>query len=112
MNPLAGLTEAQFQAEVMRVAVEHGWRTMHVGRARVGRKWVTPTSTNGWPDLTLLRPPQLVCLELKRVGGTVRPGQREWIEALQQVPGVEAYIVGPEDAHEVWHLLASRPTAR
>ncbi len=108
MNPLAGLTEAEFQRQVVKVAEMYGWRTSHVKRARQGRVWVTPTA-KGFPDLTLVRPPQLVFLELKKVGGRATPEQIEWVAALQQCAGVEAYIVGPADADEVWALLANRP---
>lgn len=112
MNPLAGLSEADFQRQVMRIATDFGWLVCHVGRARVGKKWVTPTSVAGFPDLVLVRPPQLVFLELKRLGGRARPEQLAWISALQRCDGVEAYVVDPADADEVWSLLAQPNAAR
>lgn len=108
------MTEAEFQRQVMRIAADYGWSVVHIGRARVGKRWVTPTRgpggevVRGFPDLVLLRPPQLVFLELKKAGGRPTPEQREWVAALQRVDGVEAYIVDPTDADDVWALLAQR----
>lgn len=110
-NPLEGLTEAEFQSQVMVVARRFGWRVAHAGRAKVGGKWVTRMAT-GWPDLTLLRPPELVFLELKRTGGRIRPEQTVWVDELDTVAGVTAAIVGPDDAEWVWQLLSRRTSAR
>lgn len=108
-NPLRGLSEAEFQRQVVEIARAWGWRSCHVGKARVGKRWVTPTSVAGFPDLVLVRPPQLVFLELKKHGGRTRAEQLDWIGDLQRCAGVEAYIVGPADADDVWRLLA-QPT--
>jgi len=114
-NPLAGLSEAQFQRQVMKIAAEWGWRVVHIGRARVGKRWITPTRgpdgevVKGFPDLVLVRPPDVVFLELKKRGGVVSAEQRAWISDLQKCADVEAYIVGPDDAADVWRLLAQRP---
>lgn len=111
MNPLAGVSEADWQREVLRVAHAHGWRTSHTRRARVGRRMVTPAAT-GLPDLILVRPPQLVFLELKAHRGEHRPAQIEWLRDLQACDGVEAYMVGPAEAEHVWALLTDPPLAR
>ncbi len=108
---LRDLTEAQFQTWIVRRARERGWRLQfHILRAQVkDGRWTTNSSTPGVPDLWLLRPPQLVVLELKRWGGKATEDQAKWIAGLQKVPGVEAYVVSPEHAQEVLDLLAPLP---
>jgi hypothetical protein len=109
--PPRDVTEAQFQAWVVRRARERGWQQQfHVLRAQVkDGRWLTSTSTPGVPDLWLLRPPQLVVLELKRWGGKATPEQAKWIAGLQKVPGIEAFVVSPEHAEDVLDLLAPLP---
>lgn len=108
------MTEAQYQAWIVKHARRQGWSLQfHVLRARVKEgRWVTNTSNPGVPDLWLLRPEtgQLVVLEVKKErDGTSeqrRRQQERWVAGLQQVPGVESYIVRPSDAAEVLALLA------
>lgn len=105
--PARDLSEKQFQAWIVVRARRLGWvRQFHVLRAQVENRWVTNTSSPGVPDLWLLRPPQLVVLEVKRWGGKPTPEQVAWIAGLQRVPGVEAFIVDPSDAEDVLDLLA------
>lgn len=109
--PARDVTEAQFQAWVVRRARERGWQQQfHVLRSQVkDGRWMTNTSTPGVPDLWLLRPPQLVVFELKRWGGKATEDQAKWIAGLQKVPGIEAYVVSPEHAEDVLDLLAPLP---
>lgn len=104
------MTEAEFQRWVVDQAKAAGWTVNHTYRARTGKggAWRTTATSVGFPDLTLLRAStgQLVFLELKAPGGRSTPEQRAWVAGLQQVEGVEAYIVSPADAHEVLALLA------
>lgn len=99
------MNEDQFRREVTQIAQDWGWTVAHAGRARAGRRWITPIAT-GFPDLVLLRPPQLVFIELKTTRGVRSPEQVKWIGDLQQCTGVEAYFADPDDAEELWHLLA------
>ena len=57
-------------------------------------------SEPGWPDLAIVEGNVLHLWELKRQKGKVRPEQLVWLEALQQIPGVDARIVRPMD----WYL--------
>lgn len=101
------MSEAAFQSLVIDVAEFNGWTVHHQQptKAKSGH-WIT-AGRAGFPDLTLLRPPQLVFLELKRVGAEATAKQRRWIAGLQRVPGVEAYVVTPEDIASVFLLLVS-----
>lgn len=104
--PARDLTEKQFQSWIVVRARERGWkRQFHVLRSQVQGRWVTSTSTPGVPDVWLLRPPRLVVLEVKSWRGRPTPEQLEWIGGLQQVPGVDAFIVSPNDAQDVLDLL-------
>lgn len=106
-------TELEYQAWIVREALARGWvQQFHVERSQVkGGRWITNTSTPGVPDLWLLRAAtrQLVVLEVKRERDTTPPERRlqqaAWIAGLQQVPGVDAYIVKPSDAAAVLDLL-------
>lgn len=107
-------TETQFQATVTQVATEHGWRWFHVerGRGRDGRWLTATTGAPGVPDLWLVRGDRLLVIELKRAGRTgpssTRPGQAEWIAALDAVPGVTALMaVTPDDWPAVQALLCA-----
>lgn len=48
----------------------------------------------------------MVVLELKQEKGKVRPGQQEWVDELDAVPGVRAAIVRPSDYDLVLGWLA------
>jgi len=47
----------------------------------------------GFPDMIVLVPDQLLCIELKRKkGGKVELSQQQWIEALNKTPFVNAKV--------------------
>ena len=47
----------------------------------------------GAPDLLLITKKGLLFIEMKRIkGGKVSPEQREWIDALNAIPNVEATV--------------------
>lgn len=111
------LSEAEYQAWICQRATDAGWvLQFHVERAQVRGRWLTNTSSPGVPDLWLLRPStgQLVVIEVKRQRDQTPPERRAqqaaWIGGLQQVEGVEAYIVKPSEFRDVLALLA-RPLA-
>ena len=69
--------EQSFQEAVLEVAKLAGWRSLHIRPAgRADGSWRTPIGGDGkgWPDLTLVRPPRLLFVELKSESGTLRPG--------------------------------------
>ncbi len=68
--------------------------------------WRSTHSQAGYPDLCCVRnernadggvTSRLIYIELKSSRGRVSPAQREWLQALSQVPGVEVYCWTPED---------------
>lgn len=84
--------EAEWQSEVIRLATIGGWRHHHQFNAR--------RSAKGWPDLTLVRPPELVIAELKTERGRVSEEQKVWLADLSAC-GVEVYVWRPRDLEEV-----------
>ena len=89
------MTERDFQAAVIELARLTGWQTFHPYDSR--------RSAHGWPDLTLVRPPELLIRELKTDSGRVRPAQQRWLDALAGC-GVDVEVWRPRD----WPRLAAR----
>lgn len=84
-NP-AKFTEAAFQAAVLTVARNEGWRYTH-SRPAVDRsgKWSTPISGDkGFPDLVMhhVAAPKLLIWELKTETGKVTADQEAWLESM------------------------------
>lgn len=98
-GPALAMSEKDLQAGVMTLAKLYGWTTNHVRRTIGGSKqgWVTSTTLVGWPDLTLIRPPRLLFVELKGPTGKLTAEQEEVLHLLSLCPGVETYAWWPED---------------
>jgi hypothetical protein len=71
------LTEAQWQAQVVGLAGFYGWRVYHTHDSR--------RSAPGFPDLVLVRPPELIFAELKGESTRVTPDQEAWLTDLRLV---------------------------
>ena len=96
--------EQGFQTAVLEVAKLAGWRSLHIRPARrADGSWRTPIGGDGkgWPDLTLVRPPRLIFVELKSESGTLRPQQSDWLDVLRLLPMCETYVWRPSD----WDML-------
>ena len=85
------MSERELQQMLISVAELAGWRTMCLWDSR-------RQNAVGWPDLTLVRGNRMLCLELKSATGRMRPGQQEWLDALDAVPGITARVVRPCEA--------------
>lgn len=70
-------SEAAFQQQVLQLAAFYGWRSYHTHDSR--------RSQPGFPDLVLVRGPDLIFAELKTDKGRIRPEQHEWLDALGAV---------------------------
>lgn len=91
------VTEKALQQQIIDLAEITGWWTFHVRDSR--------GSNPGWPDLVLLRPPNLILWEVKTERGRVRPEQQAVIDALMQVEHVSTGIVRPSDWPSVEAVL-------
>lgn len=88
-------TEDECEDAIIQAAKMAGWRVHAERKAGSGANWRTPIKGDrGYPDLTMVKGKSLLFIELKRdVTGKIGPGQDEWIDALDNVAGVQAMIV-------------------
>ena len=75
--------EEQFRQAAREVAQRLGYRCYHHRDSR--------GSDVGWPDEVWLRPPRLIFAELKSPRGDYTDDQRDTLELLGRIDGVEAY---------------------
>ncbi len=68
------MTEAALLQAVRDLAKLQGWSTYHT--------WRSDRSEPGFPDLVLMRPPQLLFRELKSERGRLKSEQRRWLDEL------------------------------
>lgn len=100
------MTEAQFQQAIIECARwAGGWLVFHPRPAQTGGRWSTPyIGDAGFPDLVLVhRDRGTIFAELKTDRGKVTPGQRAWLNALED-SGAEAYLWRPQD----WDSITAR----
>lgn len=83
------MTERELQRLVVELAHIYGWESYH--------PWLSKHSAPGWPDLTLIRPPRLLLVELKSEKGVLTPAQLHWLEMLDRVPGVAVRVWRPSN---------------
>lgn len=95
-------TEAQLERAILELAAATGWRSAHFRAARTARGWRTPVSGDGtgYPDLTLIRAPELLFVELKAQRGKLSDAQRQWLQALDMCE-IEVYVWKPSDWPEI-----------
>jgi len=88
--------EAVVLADWLRIK---GIKFSHLAQETFTRSWGTKMKNKrmgvnpGVPDFLVITPKGLCFIELKRIkGGVVSPEQREWIDSLNNLPGVEARV--------------------
>jgi hypothetical protein len=101
------ISEASHQSAVIELAQRTGWRVAHFRPAMTTKGWRTPVSGDGagYPDLTLVRPPELLVVELKTEKGKLSAAQREWLQDLDMC-GVEIHVWRPS----AWRAIEERLT--
>ncbi|MGH3089785.1 MAG: VRR-NUC domain-containing protein [Rubrobacteraceae bacterium] len=111
----ASISERDFERQVLELAKLTGWRVAHFRPAKTSKGWRTPVSGDGkgFPDLVLVRPPEIVFAELKTdsPASKLRPEQREWLETLGRCGRVEARLWRPSDFEEMQRVLCKRSRA-
>lgn len=106
------LLEHPFQQQVEGIARFYGWLIYHTHRS--------DRSQPGFPDLVLVRGPELIFAELKTRTGRVDANQQRWLDALRVVsvavddhraagaldppPVVDVYVWRPDD----WDAIQTR----
>lgn len=96
----AAESEADFQANVIKIAEANGWAVWHDNDPR--------RNTAGLPDLILIRGAVLLWLELKTEKGKESGAQKAFIKRLQQVKYVSADVVRPHDMDRIVQVLTSK----
>lgn len=111
------ISEKEHQAEVCRHAETYGWswRHFHDSRREVVRKGgkrlvIGDKDAAGWPDLVIVRPPEILFVECKKETGVVSPDQEEWLGYLRDC-GLEVFVSRPSGLEEIVRRLA-RPRQR
>lgn len=105
------LSEAEWQAWVIRLARRYGWLAVVHRPAMVKGRWITNTS-HPVPDLMLIRAStgEIGFLELKKeLRWEWKPGQEELLAQLAACPGLAfVRMARPSDYADVIRLLAPR----
>lgn len=94
-----GMTEKQFQARVMGLALANGWECYHTHDSR--------RSEAGFPDLVMVRGECCVFAELKREDGEPTEEQERWLSMLAHTHN-EAYLWRPSNWTEIQKRLTRR----
>jgi uncharacterized protein with PIN domain len=92
--------EQSFQRRVIKAARLFGWQLIYF-------TYDSRHSPEGYPDLTLCKPPRLIFAELKRDDAPRRLplAQEAWHDALCRCTGVEAYVWRPRDWQQIEKIL-------
>ncbi len=106
---LVPLSEREFMAQVVDLAMLLGWDWLHLRPARTAHGWVTPISGTlgaGFPDLTLVRvrDQRLLLVELKADRGTVRPEQHA-VHGCLRAAGLDVRVWRPRDWDDIVEVL-------
>lgn len=98
------MKEAPWQAQVIELAVRYGWWWWHAPDNRPagrGRARHVQRTVPGFPDLVLIRGPELLFVELKGTSTRVTDAQHAVISMLAVVeawnPHVEVHVWRPDD---------------
>ena len=99
------MTEAEFQRAVVELAKWCGWLVFHPRPAQRSGSWATHFDGDaGFPDLVLAHAERgVVFAELKAERGRVSPGQRVWLNTLEDAEQT-AVVWRPSD----WEAIVSR----
>jgi len=99
---VARLSEKDFQKIVVNIALTNGWWQYHNPDSR--------RSASGWPDLTLIREPEIIFVELKAEKGRIRPDQQIILDKLSAC-GLENHIWRPRDLDKIHGRLSTKGTS-
>lgn len=103
-------THRQLEQLIIDVALDRDWR-VHVIHDSRREHW---SAISGWPDAFLVKDGRAVAIEVKVGADSRTDEQTEWGEALNLVPGIEAYELRSTgdrvaDAAAIVGLLRQKP---
>lgn len=105
---LRTVSERELQSRVIDAARAFGWRVAHFHDSRRQVKpgvFVGDRDAAGFPDLVLVRPPEVMFVELKRELGKTTEAQSEWLGDLTAC-GLEVRVVRPSSEEDFIERLA------
>jgi hypothetical protein len=95
--------EREFQRTLVQVLEAFGWEVNHTYPLMTKHGWRTGTTAVGWPDLTALREPRILAIEVKGDHTPVEPAQLAWLSLFATVPCARAWVLRP--AVPAWPLV-------
>ena len=95
------VTERDLAATVIEAAEALGWKVFAVLDTRVPAK----RTSKGWPDLVLVKGPEMIFAELKTQRGVVSSEQDGWLEALREVRRYTVALWRPSDMASIMERL-------
>lgn len=103
------LTHEDYQGQIVKAAHLMKWKHLHVRRTiGRGKKWVTATNRDGWPDLWLWHPQHgFLAIEVKIHPDKAKPEQLEVLAELAAA-GARTLVAYPEDWDTVEAALKGR----
>jgi hypothetical protein len=100
-------TQSPYQETLIQTLEIFGWRWMHVRPVfdAKAKRWLTPTTAKGWPDLSCVHPRSGVALfaEAKGAKGKPTPEQLDWLRWWHRVPSAAAVCFRASDD---WNMVA------
>lgn len=104
-------SERDWQATVLKYAALRGWKHYHDQATNAPRRCTgcgairhLPRNAPGWPDLVLVRRPDVLFVELKSDSGKVDDDQAAWLDELRAC-GQRVYVWRPVDWPDVQRVL-------
>ena len=93
------MSEAELQTAFIELAQLFGWRIAHFRPAMTSKGWRTPVEADGkgFPDVIAVRGTRCLAVEFKSARGRLSKDQVDWLDAFEQVHGVEQYVFRPDD---------------
>ena len=107
------ISEKVYQGQITDFAEMYGWEWRHFKDSRKAVKSGNKTflvgdpEAKGWPDLVLIRAPELLIIEVKKELGKVTPEQEHWLGLLDAC-GVETMVARPSTFEQVRGRLSRR----
>jgi hypothetical protein len=89
--------EREFQKTLVGVLELFGYQVNHTYPLRTEHGWRTGTTAIGWPDLTAVRPPRLLVIEVKGEHTPLEEAQRAWLSLFAGIPCARAWVLRPTD---------------
>ena len=94
------VTERELQRVIVDYIYRGRWDYYHTANPRF--------SLRGFPDLVIIRPPEILFVELKAERGRVSPEQKAWLDQLEAC-GLETHVWRPSDIPEAIERLKRKP---